>query len=323
MRRMILSKINPKQRDRIETLCKICCQAEPIRLSLPLPKAGDELSDERFFALYDEGRLVSLIHLFYPDHMVGELIGFTHPEFRRQGYFKQLLSLAADYGEEIGLEQIYLISDGNSKDAQHALSALGLTAEYSEYMLGKTLASATISDCNVPDSDVPDCSANDCEASDAKTRSVHDLACPLTLTKTDRSPLTLTKAARSPLTAALFSEIFQTDIAQCEAYLEEISSDSRILTYVLQLDNHPIGQTQLTFIGDMAYVSGFGILPEYRRQGYGLQFLQILEQHLAKHSIATLTLQVSDHNKNALSLYRKDGFETLEALHYYPLFEEA
>ena len=72
----------------------------------------------------------------------------------------------------------------------------------------------------------------------------------------------------------------------------------------------------------MAYISGFGILPEYRRQGLGLAFLNLLEKKLAAESITQLTLQVSSHNKTALSLYRKDGFDVLECLNYHPLFEE-
>ena len=112
------------------------------------------------------------------------------------------------------------------------------------------------------------------------------------------------------------------DAAQCKAYIDDISADERIHSYIFSLDGKHIGQTQLTFIGDMAYISGFGILPEYRRQGLGLAFLNLLEKKLAAESITQLTLQVSSHNKTALSLYRKDGFDVLECLNYHPLFEE-
>ena len=292
MRRLILSRINSSQKRRIAALCKACCQAEPIRLTLPLPRPGEELSDERFFLLYDKGQLVSLIHLFYPDHFTGELIGFTHPDFRGKNYFKSLLSLAADYAEEIGLEQVYVISDGNSPDAQKALSSLELDAEYAEYMFEKTLNKSP---------------------EDPLTEPNNETTAPL---------LSVAETNSSPLTAALFSEIFQTDIAQCEAYLEDISSDDRIHTYVLSLNEKPVGQTQITFIDDMAYISGFGILPGYRRQGLGLKFLNLLEKQLAGESVKQLTLQVSSQNKAALLLYEKDSFEVLEGLHYYPLFEE-
>lgn len=292
MRRVILSKLNSTQHRRIEDLIDLCCQNDPIRLSVPLPHPGTELQDERFFALYDQGILVSTIHLFYPDHTVGELIGFTHPGCRRQGHFRRLLDLAADYADEIGLEQVYLITDGNSGDALLALNRLGLEEEYVEFMLEKNLAGPA--NCWLPPH-------TDHPSSDT---------------------LTVFEASSSPLAAGLFSEIFQTDLEQCDSYLKEISSEERIHTYTLTQNGNPIGQTQLTFMGDMAYISGFGILPEYRGRGYGLNFLKRLERLMTSRSVTRLTLQVSDQNKAALSLYRKDGFETLEALHYYPLFAE-
>ena len=310
MRRLIIDKLNAKQRKNITALCDACCQTEPVRLTLPLPQPGIRLSGERFFLLYDLGQLMSVIHLFYPDSTVGELIGFTHPEFRGKGYFKQLLSLAADHAEEIGLEQVYVIGDGNSPDAHNALTALGLEAEYAEYMLGKRLEFPLAQHAASPSQ--PDTLTKDTLAAETPVSPTADLPC----------RITVSECASTPLTASLFAKIFQTDIAQCEAYLDEICADDRIHTYVLYLNKTAIGQTQLTFMGDMAYLSGFGILPEYRRQGFGLMFLHELEKLLAKQSITQLTLQVSSQNKTALSLYRKDGFETLEALHYYPLFEE-
>ena len=291
MKRVTISTLNSTQHKRIRELIDLCCQAEPIHLSLPLPSVGEPLSDECFFALYDGGALVSVIHLFYPDHVVGELIGFTHPDHRGKGHFRRLLDLALDHADEIGLEQVYVISDGLSSDANLALTALGLEPEYTEYMLEKSLALAE------------------------ELQSTHKA-------EVVADHLTVEETALSPLTTALFSDIFRTDIAQCEAYLKEIASNERIHTYVLMRDDTPIGQTQLTLIDDMAYISGFGILPDYRRNGYGLSFLQQLEQMLKARSVTKLTLQVSDQNKNALSLYRKDGFTTLEALHYHPLFEE-
>ncbi len=292
MKPVKLSKINHAKRVQIEELIRLCCDAEPIRLSIPLPAADEPLSDESFFVLYDCDRLISLVHLFYPDHAVGELIGFTHPEHRGQGCFRRLLDEAADHADEIGLDQVYVISDGNSANAVHALKELGLETEYTEYMLEKSLIPA----------DDPD--------SFCACATAHD------------SGLSVSEIVASTETATLFSDIFQTDLVECESYLEEVSSDDRIHTYVLTLENQLIGQAQITLMGDLAYLSGFGILPGYRRQGFGSKFLQLLEKALISQSIAKLTLQVSDKNKPALSLYRKDGFDVLEALHYSPLFEE-
>ncbi len=302
MKRLILSRLNPAQRKRISALCGDCRQAEPIQLTLPLPEAGEELTDERFFLLYEQGCLVSLLHLFYPDGQVGELIGFTHPEFRRKNYFTKLLSLAVDYAEQLGLKQLYLISDGNSSDAREALKALELEEEYAEYMLEKPLTSSSRGADSSYGPRQPSFASEPrplSPASDARRLSVSEAVSPI---------------------PELFSDIFSVDREQCDAYLADIGSDDHISTYVLKLDKLLIGQAQLTVIGDMAYLSGFGILPAYRSRGYGAFFLRKLERILDGQSLSRLTLQVSSQNKTALSLYRKDGFRELETLRYYPLF---
>ena len=302
MKRMILEKLSSAQINKITDLLRNCSEKDPIHLSVPLPKENVYLRDECFFVLYEQGQLISMIHLFYPDRITGELIGFTHPDFRGMHYFQLLLDTAMDYAEELELEQVYVISDGNSPDAIKTLDALGLEAEYSEYMLSKQLT--RIFSHSHP---------TDTAASDASTAISDNFSGRL---------ITVSETDHTPLTADLFAHIFHMDRSQCSAYLEDISADARIHSYLLSLDGRHIGQTQLTFMGDMAYISGFGILPEYRRQGFGLIFLHLLEQKLAAESFTRLTLQVSSHNKTALSLYRKDGFETLEVLHYHPLFEE-
>ena len=293
MKRLTLEKLSPSQINKINDLLRICSEKDPIRLSVPVAEANVRLKGERFFFLYEHGQLISMIHLFFPDWTTGELIGFTHPDFRHKHYFRRLLDTALSCAEDLELEQVYLISDGNSPDAIKALDALGLDIEYSEYMLSKQL---------IPSPAV----------FDPVIDSAHDI---------DRR-LSLWEVDHTQLTSGLFARIFHMDAAQCKAYIDDISADERIHSYIFSLDGKHIGQTQLTFIGDMAYISGFGILPEYRRQGLGLAFLNLLEKKLAAESITQLTLQVSSHNKTALSLYRKDGFDVLECLNYHPLFEE-
>ena len=290
MKPIKLTTITSAQRTQTEELIRTCCLAEPIRLSIPLPAADEPLSGECFFALYDHNQLISVIHLFYPDYSVGELIGFTHPKYRRQGYFTQLLDCAADFADEIGLSQVYVISDGRSSDAENALAELMLDAEYTEYMLEKPLTEQLGDEIVIPPSDTKSFSLKEIPSSEMSTD--------------------------------IFCRIFHVSSAESSSYLSEISSDARIRTFIFTKDEHLLGQTQLTMMDGIAYVSGFGILPEFRRQGFGLTFLHFLEKAVAAEGTAKLTLQVSSKNKPALSLYRKDGFDVLESLHYSPLFED-
>lgn len=290
MKPIKLTKITSTQRTQMEDLIRTCCVAEPIRLSIPLPAADEPLSEECFFALYDRDRLISLIHLFYSDYSIGELLGFTDPKYRRQGCFSQLLDCAADTADEMGLSQVYVISDGRSSDAVQALFTLGLDAEYTEYMLEKTLT----------------------EQLDGR----------LSAPPVNAEIFSLKEVSSSEINTDLFCRIFNVSPAESSSYLEEISSDTRIRTFTFMKNDCVLGQTQITMMDELAYLSGFGILPEFRNQGLGLIFLHFLEDSLAGEGITKLTLQVSSKNKPALSLYRKDGFDVLESLHYSPLFEE-
>lgn len=292
MKPMKLMKITSTQRTEMEELIRICCLAEPIRLSIPLPAADEPLSGECFFALYDHNQLISLIHLFYPDYTVGELIGFTDPKYRRQGYFNQLLDCAADVADELGLCQVYVISDGRSTDTELALNALGLDTEYTEYMLEKSLTAQIVTESSAPQS----------------------------LAETET--MLLKEIHPSEMDAEFFCRIFNVSSSESSSYLAEISSDARIRTFIFTKNGRVLGQAQITMMDGLAYLSGYGILPEFRRQGLGLAFLHLLEKTLAAEGITKLTLQVSSKNKPALSLYRKDGFDILEVLHYSPLFEE-
>ena len=291
MKPVMLTKITSSQRTQIEELIRTCCLAEPIRLSIPLPAADEPLSEECFFVLYDRDRLISLVHLFYPDHSVGELIGFTHPDYRRQGCFNQLLDCAADFADDICLSQVYLISDGRSSDAKCALDALGLDVEYTEYILEKSLDTQINTDSSAP------------------------------LPLVDAENFLLREISSSETGSDIFCRIFDVSREESTSYLEEISFDARIRTFMFMKEGCQLGQTQVTMMDGLAYLSGFGILPDFRRQGFGLAFLHLLKKTLAAEGIAKLTLQVSSKNKPALSLYRKDGFDVLESLHYSPLFE--
>ncbi len=292
MKPIKLMKITSTQRTQMEELIRTCCMTEPIRLSIPLPAPDEPLSEECFFVLYDRDCLISLIHLFFPDYSVGELIGFTDPKYRRQGCFNQLLDCAADLADEIGLSQVYVISDGRSTDAECTLEALGLDTEYTEYMLEKSLTAQFVTE------------------SSAHTSLVNV------------ENFSLKEISSSEMNTDIFCQIFNVSPAGSSSYFAEISSDARIRTFIFTKDDCVLGQTQITMMDELAYLSGFGILPDFRRQGLGLTFLHLLEKTLAAEGIAKLTLQVSSKNKPALSLYREDGFDVLDSLHYSPLFEE-
>lgn len=62
------------------------------------------------------------------------------------------------------------------------------------------------------------------------------------------------------------------------------------------------------------YISLIGLLPEYRRHGYGTKLLQFCEGKMRQAGLKMLKLEVDDDNLSAQSFYRYMGlYETARA----------
>ena len=61
-------------------------------------------------------------------------------------------------------------------------------------------------------------------------------------------------------------------------------------------------------IENQYFLVNFGIIPEFRNNGYGYKFLNVISVDCAKKGIKHLYLSVNRHNTSAVELYKKDGF---------------
>ena len=59
------------------------------------------------------------------------------------------------------------------------------------------------------------------------------------------------------------------------------------------------------------------VLPEFRNQGCGTAFLQLLLPDLAQKGFKKVILQVAGDNAPAIALYKKTGFSVTKTLSYY------
>lgn len=73
-----------------------------------------------------------------------------------------------------------------------------------------------------------------------------------------------------------------------------------------------IGSANVFWLDDGTYLANFQIKPEYQRQGYGKQFMELL---IALYHVDTLI--VAQNNYPAYFLYKKCGFEIVSG--YYAL----
>ena len=79
----------------------------------------------------------------------------------------------------------------------------------------------------------------------------------------------------------------------------------------------PVGTLRLHEAQDRIGIYGFGILPGYRRRGYGRQMLEEVIRTIRSSSQKMITLEVETDNINAIGLYRSCGFEINTTYDYY------
>lgn len=63
-----------------------------------------------------------------------------------------------------------------------------------------------------------------------------------------------------------------------------------------------------------AFINDFYIFEEFRGRGYGTQAMKALDTEVRKLQISKITLHVFSHNKRAIALYQKAGFEDTDLI---------
>ncbi len=88
--------------------------------------------------------------------------------------------------------------------------------------------------------------------------------------------------------------------------------------YLLKHNRKPIGYALLIPKSKTAHLEVFGIVKSFRGKGYGGKFLScIIDEVFKTTSLTVVTLIVDVVNENALGLYKKLGFEVIDALVSY------
>lgn len=124
-----VSRLNGSQEKSLNTLVGLCRSHEHFRLSSPLD------ADHFYLFWENDGSLVSAIGVYLDDE-IPECRGFTRPDCRRQGYFRQLLHMLV---KDFKGSPLIFSADPQSGDALRTLEAIGARLAYQEYAMGLEL----------------------------------------------------------------------------------------------------------------------------------------------------------------------------------------
>ena len=293
----IYHKLSQPVLTQIQALHDVCVskkQPGPSLLGLVLPEA-DLAQEDTFYALYYiEKTPVSFLSCFCPDGVTAEISGFTHPDFRNQGFFSCLLRETKKEAQGLFGTVTYCFQCLSSDpDTAAFCKARGLTFSHAECMMEwqqKRPAQST-------------------GPASFKIRLLHS-----------SDLMTL---------ANLHGKAFDCPMVFSKDYIHTVLEDPDTVSCRILAGKKTVGLLHLTSQKQgtdgqeesFVYLMGLGILPQARRQGFAEAALQSVFDSLPEHS--RLVLQVSTSNKAAFRLYEKTGFEISSRLDYYTVKTDA
>jgi ribosomal protein S18 acetylase RimI-like enzyme len=269
----------------IETLLAACNQHEQVELPINLgsidPDAAQSSTPDQFLA-YDHGTLIGYARV--DGWSEPELCGMVHPDHRRRGVGRSLLSAAQHECARHGLKHLTLVCDERSASGKAFVGGVGAQFYNAEYRM--QLDPAAI-DRSLPR---------------------HDTLRLQPATADDIAVLTMIQAAA-----------FGDPEAEVRQHVIRGLGLSNRQYLIGLLDEQPIGMLRLGRYRDEADITAFGVLPAYQGRGYGRQMLVDALDILLAEPWPRIMIDVLTDNDNALKLYRNCGFREVSTYGYYRL----
>ncbi len=284
---MILLKqyLTDKDYQDIHELEKQCYAYDKTKLKLELEyklsvmKREPGLNEINEFFYYVGDQLVAYLAISsFGGSNIAEINGMTHPDYRRKGVFQRLFSLASDELAKRNFTKILLLADGKSNSGPTFIKSVGGVYQFSEYRMKYLNDEVTF----------------------------HSEVSIMLRRASELDGLEVVK---------LDTLFFQTPEDLIWSLEEEKAQNK--CTYMIELDGKVIGKIAVSYTGRSAYISGFGILPEYRGQGCGRAALAEVLKQIHNQGISEIELDVESKNEKALNLYKACGFEVLSVMSYY------
>lgn len=231
-----------------------------------------------FYLAYEKDELTSFLNTFIPSPSEGEVIAFTHPQFRGRGYFKALFQCAKEELIEVGIEKVLLAIEPKSKSGIAVLERFKETKwEHSEYKM-----------IHNGHEGIPKYSHLNFIELDNLNREIY---------------------------VGINLEAFP-NLEYNQNFIDTIIDSESRKGYIAYENEIPIGAFALKYDKEEAYIYNVGINSKYRGRGFGKELMgYAIKVGLAKCDKAVL--DVDSSNPIALNLYKKCGFKTDCQVDYY------
>lgn len=282
---IILKKyIDENDKEEIEELEDISINEDKVNLKLELDYRNNinkdfenNTNEINEFLYYINDKLIGYLGISNFGGNTAEINGVVHPNFRRIGVFNKLIDIALDECKKRNFDEILLLCDDRSYSAIKFINNKNAVYSFSECRMK----------CN-----------------NSNIKKVNKL-------------ISLVKAKNENIDDINnLNKIFFGDVWK-ELIMPEDEEKNNIITYLITLNNKIIGKIKVSKDLNSAFISGFGIIPEFRGNGYGKSALMEALNNLNKDKIYDVELDVEIRNKKALNLYKNCGFKEQSIMNYY------
>ena len=242
------------------------------------------------FMAYEGDRLVGYlgVNCFGGPGTPPEAMGMVHPDYRKQGIFRALHSLAVSEWRRRGVKTALLLSDGRSSSGKEFVKTTGAIYHHAEYEMYLRDEAAF---AGWPEGGVVFRKATNLDAGEVARQN-----------------------------AIYFGEeLGSGEGEESEMLLPEVEEQRGMTVYLAESDGVVVGKVHLQLIGGLGGIFGLGVLPEHRGKGLGRAILLEGVRRLRAAGAKEVMLQVATENKNALHLYESCGFKTTSTMEYFEL----
>jgi ribosomal protein S18 acetylase RimI-like enzyme len=275
--------LNETQLAQIRQLETTCNQFEGLSMKLNWSTLQDRPKDQNNdFLWYANGQLVGYLALYAFNQREAEITALTHPAYRRQGVFKQLLAAATTELKTRGVPELLFICEQGSTSGAACMQRLGAHYEFSEYKM------------QWQESVALNPAPSELELRSAQPEDIADLV-------------------------GLDEICFSVSAELAKRWLAQDLTDPQRKVLIATLGPVKLGKINVLMNEVETYISGFCIWPEYRHKGYGKIILTRTLEQLVAAGRANIVLEVACENEHALLLYQRCGFRTVTAYDYYRL----
>ncbi|WP_232699970.1 GNAT family N-acetyltransferase [Brevibacillus daliensis] len=275
--------LNVKEIAGITQLHSMCNDHDQIQIKINQDSLNNRPADQiHDFIHVEDGKVVGFLGLYIFNNKEVEISGMVDPAFRRSGIFTNLLTMAEEEIRNRKIPKMIFMCQEHSHTGKAFLESIGATYSFSEYWMQWN-----------------------------ETYGIKKIIQPrIALRNATIDDLPFIMKADTECFNEIEGEISRKFAIDC------IEGPSQHVEIAL-VDNQPIGKIAVMLIPERAFIFAFAVLPEFQGKGYGSEILQTVVCDLQKHLPSKIELEVATENVNALSLYRRCGFEVQSANLYY------